>query len=257
MLEERALAEDLAGAEAAHVDRGAGRSTIEATTSPLTTTNSASSRLPRSITVWPGSKWTTTTPWNSSLSWSPERSRSSLLFISCRQTRLELHHRRAAPLLGVEAAEETLERAGAAVLELAGVLQPLDAAGQRVVHRVEAARLDEHGDGAVVEAVAGVLVRHPAVLVDRLGDVAQADVDVGELEVEVEVVGTELEVLLDALLRLGVALQDDQVVDVYCCSGEPSFLPKNFLITGVAPLRRDSTTRARFGIAGDAGALAR
>src|ERR1044072_362781 len=52
VLEERALADDLPGTESAHVKAMPAGGAIPALAAP----NSALSRLPRSITVWPGSK---------------------------------------------------------------------------------------------------------------------------------------------------------------------------------------------------------
>src|SRR6185436_19422434 len=74
-------------------------------------------------------------------------------------------------------------------------------------------RLGEEGHALLVEAVLGVLLGHEAELVHGPVVLLETGVDLGELQVHVQVGRIQLEARLEMLAGLVIALQHDQVVD--------------------------------------------
>src|SRR6185436_19602400 len=124
---------------------------------------------------------------------------------------LELHGRGSG--LGAAGLAQTLEGEGAHVLHALVALDPLDLEADRLVEGGQLLRLGQEGDPLVVEAVLGVLVGDVAELVDRLVELAEPGVDLGELQMGMEVLRIELDPRLQALRGLVVLLEDDEVVD--------------------------------------------
>jgi hypothetical protein len=99
------------------------------------------------------------------------------------------------------------------VLEPLGLVEGGDLERQLLVGRNQLLGSRQQRDPLVVEAVLGVFLGDEDVLVERRADLPERGVDVGQLEVRVEVLGVALEPRLEPLFGLGVALEDDQVFD--------------------------------------------
>ena len=117
------------------------------------------------------------------------------------------------PAFSPPACAQPLEGERPHLLHALLALELLDLEAQRRVERGQLHRLGEQGDPLVVEAVLGVLLGDEAVFVHRLLELPELGVDLGELEVGVQIVGIVLEARAQALPRLVVPLEDEEVVD--------------------------------------------